>query len=331
MSCLFALLATLAATAQTVSADPLKIRLDWVTTPGELAPILFAHPGIAVHEGSSYVLELIHFTGGPLSVTALASNEVDIGGFGYGTIGTAIENAGLSDLRVIGDVEQDGVPGWYSNGFIVLNDSPIRTVDDMKGKILAVNKIGSVQDIGGRAMLRKHGIDDRKDLTIIEAAYPNMKAVLAGRKADIVVVIPPFAQDPELRQIARVLFTMADAVGKTQVSALVARASFIAEHRGAVIDFLEDDIRATRWYLDPANHQEAVHIVADFLKQPPEVFAPWVFTHDDQFRDPDVLPDVSVLQANLNTLYRFGLLKSPLDIGSYVDLSLVKEAAARIR
>ena len=142
--------------------------------------------------------------------------------------------------------------------------------------------------------------------------------------------VAPVGADPELRAIARPLFTAADAVGVTQISALVACASFIKKHRAALVDFLEHSIRATRWYIDPANHAEAVKIVANFNKQPLAA-ADWAFTHQDQFRSPDVLPDIDALQRNVDMLLKLGILKAPLDVGVHSDLSLVREAAARLR
>jgi sulfonate transport system substrate-binding protein len=329
-SILGALALLLGSAAIPAGAEPLKIRMSWVITPGELAPILFAHPGIARHEGSSYVIEPIHFAGGPLSIAAIAKGEIDIGGLGYATFAAAIQGAGIDDLSVIGDVVQDGIPGWYSLSYFVLNDGPIHTVEDLKGKTLAVNTIGSLADLGQRQMLRQRNIDDRKDLTIVEIASPNMRAALAAHKTDMIAATAPVGADPALRAIARPLFTAAEAVGVTQISALVARGAFIKEHRAALVDLLEDTIRATRWYIDPANHAEAVKIVSDFNKQPPAA-ADWAFTRQDQFRSPDVMPDVDALQRNFDLLAKLGFLKAPLDVGKHADLSLVREAAARIR
>jgi NitT/TauT family transport system substrate-binding protein len=328
--CLLGLvLALVSAAAMPAAAEPLKIRMSWIITPGELAPILFAHPGLARHEGVSYVVEPIHFAGGPLSIPAIAKGEIDVGGLGYATLAAAIQGAGISDLTVIGDVVQDGVPGWYSLSYFVLKESPIRTVEDLRGKTLGVNTIGSLSDLGQRQMLRQRGLDDRKDVTIVEVASPNMKAALAARKIDMLSAIAPVAADPELRAIARPLFTAADAIGVTQISTLVARGSFIKAHRAELIDLLEDTIRATRWYIDPANHAEAVKIVAGFNKQPLAA-ADWAFTRQDQFRSPDVVPDLDALQRNVDLLWKLGFLKSPLNIGEHSDMSLVREAVLRI-
>lgn len=322
--------AVLAGAVSASAAEPVAIRISWVITPGELAPILFAHPGLARHDGSSYRLEPIHFAGGPLTIAAIAKGDIDIGGLGYATLATAIEGAKIDDLKVIGDVAQDGVPGWYSSEYLVLKTSPIRSIADLKGKTLGINTMGSMLDVAQRAMLRQHGIDDRTDLSIIEVASPNMKAALAAGKVDMIGAVAAVGADPELRAIARPLFTQADAIGVTQISALVARAPFLAAHRAAVVDFLEDYIRAVRWYLAPANHAAAIKIVADFDKEP-TARADWAFTPRDQYRSPDALPNVAALQSNVDLLWRLGFLKSRLDVAPHIDLSLVREAAQRIR
>jgi sulfonate transport system substrate-binding protein len=312
------------------SADPLKIRISWVVVPAELTPIMLA-PGIAQHEGKSYVLEHTHFAGGPLAVTAFAAGDVDMAGFGYATIATAIQRAGTDDLRVIADVVQDGAEGWYTNGFMVRNDSPIHAVEDLKGRVAAVNVRGGLIDIPLRVTLRRQGVNDEKDVTIIEAALPNMKAILLDGKADLIAPFLPYAMDAQLRANARILFTARDAIGRQVVGTLVVRAGFIAKNRAALVDFLEDYLRAVRWYSDPANHQRAVQILSDFLKQPAALFESWVFTHGDQYRNPDALPNPDLLQQNIDLMHRLGYLKEPIDIERYVDQSLVREAAARLQ
>lgn len=311
-------------------AEPLKIRIGWIVTPGELAPILFAHPGLARHEGESYIVEATHLAAPPLGITALATGDLDIGGLGFATAANAITGAGLRDLRIIGDVEQDGAEGSYSNEYMVLKTSPIHTISDLKGKILGTNAVGSVSDICERIMLRKNHLDDRTDATIIGVAPPNMKAALLEGKVDLVGLFQPFSMDPELRDKARTLFTQRDAVGRSQVSAIVARAGFLEKNRAALVDYFEDYLRALHWYLDPAHHQEAIAILANYTKQPAALFDDWAFTHRDQYRDPNAIPNVGALQQNLDLLWQMGFLKARLDIAPYVDLSLVREAAARL-
>ena len=72
-------------------------------------------------------------------------------------------------------------------------------------------------------------------------------------------------------------------------------------------------------------------IIAQFTKRPPELFAGWLFTRRDYYRDPDGLPNLDVLQQNINALRALGLAKADLDVRNYVDLTVAQEAARRIR
>ena len=77
----------------------------------------------------------------PPMITAVANNELEIADFAFSSLPIAILNAGIDDLRVISDEFQDGVEGRYSNEFFVLNDGPIKKIEDLKGKIIATNSL----------------------------------------------------------------------------------------------------------------------------------------------------------------------------------------------
>src|SRR5262245_63758051 len=161
------------------SADPVKIRGSWVAPVSNWGSIWLEKKDLARHFGKSYVFESTRFQGTPPMITAIANNELEIANLTYSTLPIAIQNAGLDDLRVIADEFQDGNPGTYSNEFNVLNDGPDRKVEDLKGKIVATNAAGSAVDIAMRAMLRKHGLEDRRDYTVVEGPFPAMRAMLA--------------------------------------------------------------------------------------------------------------------------------------------------------
>ncbi len=95
------------------SAQPIKIRIGWITAPASMVPLLMLAPGAAKHNGKSYTFEPIHFGSSTLQITAISQGEIDIAGFGYTSFPLAIQNAGLNDLRIIADEIVDGAPGYY--------------------------------------------------------------------------------------------------------------------------------------------------------------------------------------------------------------------------
>ena len=322
--------ATFSFTAQ--AADPVKIRVGWIVMPSNLAPILFAKAGIGRHNDKSYVLDPVYFSSSSAEITALATEQIDIAAMGFSTLPLAIENAGLKDLRLLADEVQDGNGSGFTLQFMVRRDSNINSVTDLKGKVLATIGIGTGAHTGMLATLQKFGLQDKRDYTVIETPFPTMKGMLKDGKADLVAVTTGFAADPELKSIARTLFTQKDGMGPSALSFWAARSGFIAKNRAALVDFLEDSIRSTRWYKDPANRQEAVEIVAKAIKQPPERIAPWLFSDDQDFyRDPDLKINLPALQSNVDLLQKLGIIKTDIQVAQYSDASLLNEALARLK
>ena len=311
-------------------ADPLQIRGAWVAPVANWFSIWLQKKDLAKHFGQSYTFEATHFAGTPPMITAIANNELEIGDLAYSTLPIAISNAGMDDIRVIADEFQDGVPGYRDDAYEVLADGPIKKIEDLKGKIVATNAMGSGVDVAMRAMLRKHGLEANRDYTIVEAPFPAMKSMLAEKKVDLIPTVLPFALDPELKKIARPLFTVHDAMGVSQFIAWTARKPFIDAHRAALVDFMEDSMRIERWYLDPKNHDAAAQIASQLTKQPPERFG-WLFTKADYYRDPNMKPNLEALQKNVDMTKELGFVHSSFDVKAHSDLSLIEEAAKRLQ
>lgn len=318
---------TLSATI--AQADPVTIKVGWVLMTSSSVPLSLEKKELLHHFGQSYVIEPVSIRATSAMVTALATGDVNVGTLAFSSIAFAIQNAKLNDLRIISDVSQNRAQDSFTTHFMVLKDGPIKKVEDMKGRVGAALAGGSAVDISMRAMLRRHGLNDRKDLTIVEASFPNMKAMLLQRKADLVAVIPPYTEDPEMKQQATTLFTQKDSMGPIQLIMWVGRAGFIAEHRAAMVDFMEDSLRVTRYFTDPSHHAEVIDLAAKGLKQPREQ-VDMLWTANDSYRDPNGMPDLGALQRNIDTQREIDLIEQPIKVLDYADLSVVKEAAARL-
>ena len=311
--------------------QPVKIRVGWITAPASMVPLLFLKPGLAKHHGKSYVFEPIYFSSSTLQITAISTGDLDIAGFGYTSFPLAIQNAGLSDLRIIADEIQDGAPGYYSTPYFVRRDSGINDIAGMKGKIATTNGLGSGVDIVMRTALRRAGLEAKRDYTIIEAPFPTHKAILKEKKADLVVGVLPFSYDTELNEFAKPLFTTQSSLGRIALSFWAARKEFIDKNRAALVDLMEDYATILRWFYDPANNKEAVALTAGFLKRPPAAFDGWAFTKRDFHRDLDGKPDLKVVQESIDKVKELGFIKQTVDVPKFADLSLIEEAAKRRR
>jgi sulfonate transport system substrate-binding protein len=327
---LFAPLALLAALSS-AQADPLKLRIGWAQA-GHLAPMLDVlpakHPEVMPHFGKSYVTEAIRFAGSTPQIQAIAINELEIAAFASSSLALAITNADL-DMRIVSDLLQDGRKGNFDEPYLVRKDGPIKTIEDLKGKRVATNAIGSASDTAMRIGLRKHGIAD-KDIVTVETSFTNMLPMIEDGKVDLIGGLPQTLKDIEATGHYRILFTAGEARGPAQTVLWAMRADFIKAHRPALVDFFEDHIRAVRWFLDPGNRDEALAITQQVTKQKREELE-FFFTKDDFYRSPDALPDLDAAQNEIDESVKLGILpKGVALVPTYVDLSMVHDALLRI-
>lgn len=313
-----------------LAAEPLKIRQGWAVPTATMSPMIFTDPQILRHYGKSYVVEPVHFVGTSPELTALATGDVDIVTISYSTLPLAVENAHIDDLRVIADGEQDGVRGYFSSPYLVRNDSAIKSVADLKGKVIGVNAIGDAVDIAARAMLLRDHLIAQRDYSIIEGAFPTLGPMLLQDKVQLIGDVPPFIYAPQLQKATHTLFRMRDAVGPSQLIMLAAREGFLQKNKAALDDFFEDLVRGTRWMLDPTHRKQALAVAARFAKMPPDRLGDYYLTKNDRYRDPNCLPDVGALQHNIDTERKLGFIKADLDVRPYVDTSFVERAVKRL-
>ena len=312
------------------SAEPVKIRMSWVAPVANWASIVLEKKDLAKHLGKSYTLESVRYQGTPQMITAIANNELEVSNLAYSSLAIAIDNAGLDDIRVIADEFQDGVPGHYSTQFYVRKDSGINKIEDLKGKVVGTNGGGSAVDVALRAALKKAGLEEKRDYTMLEGPLPAMPAMLMEKKVDLIPAVLPFSLNPKLKEEGKVLFEQRDALGVTQMIVWTARKSFIDKNRPALVDFMEDMLRITRWYQDPKNHDEVAKIASNITKVPPERFG-WLFSKQDTYRDPNLVPNLEALQKNVDVTRDLGLVKKQIDVKKHADVSIVTEAAKRLK
>ena len=158
--------------------------------------------------------------------------------------------------------------------------------------------IGGAADFGLRAVLKKHGLVDKRDYTLTEAAFPTLVGLLLSGKADLVAMTAPLVYDPKLKANARALFNLESELGPIQQLVTAAREGFIAQQRATLVDFFEDYLISLQWFHHPANRAEAIRILANFTRGllPKSQFAGWALDKGDFYHEPWARPNIPALQ-----------------------------------
>ena len=100
--------AALTAAPSSAAAEAVKIRASWVVAPSDWTPLLPEKPELMKNNGKTYAFEALRFQGTPSVITALANNEIELGNLAFSSLALAIQNAGLEDLRIVGDHSRTG-------------------------------------------------------------------------------------------------------------------------------------------------------------------------------------------------------------------------------
>ena len=223
--------------------------------------------------GKDYTVDMTFTRGTPEAGTLAAAGQADMATLSFAVFATSVLKSIVpGGMSIVSDNYQDGRPGYAQNTFFVLKDSPITSTQDLKGKKVGINAFGSAVDLALRVKLKKDGIDPRKDLTIVEVAFPNRRRHARSARAGILIL--PFFEcgDPQGR--LRALNTGGDAFGPYSVIFQVVTNEFLKKNPDAVKSFLADYVRGLHWFYDPVNRKKAVEITAEFTKSPADVLDP---------------------------------------------------------
>jgi len=311
----------------TFSGEPVKIRMA-VALGTTISQLMMMKPELLKHNKKSYDLELVQYFGSSPQIPILAAEKIDIGWLAWSDMSSAVINAGI-DIKIIADCSQDRDPYW-SNAYAVLDNSPYKTPADLKGKTIGVGAFGATPDFVVREIMKKYGLKHPNDYNMIEVQYPTVEAMLREGKLDCGNFLNSFWYRAQKKGGLRILFTHRDVFNPNQEVMHVARTEFIKKHREAVIDLMEDYIRVTRWFLDPANHKEAVSLASQRTKIPEEAFEPWAFTKMDAYKSPDCLPNMEAISKGFKWFYENKYVPKMVDTDRYTDLSMVIEAKKRL-
>lgn len=172
------------------AAAPAMTTLKVGTLPiMELLP-LFVGKEEGLFKAEGLELETTTLAGGSAGIPALESGSLNIMYSNLVSVLQAVEQ-GL-DLRIVGPGSLNATkPDADATRFLVLEESGITKLSDLRGKRIAVNTLRNVNDLYTVAQLDRAGLK-QGDYTLTEMPFPDMVDALANKQIDAAHEVEPF-------------------------------------------------------------------------------------------------------------------------------------------
>ncbi len=268
----FAKIAALAAVAvpllaggAAVAAEPFKIRyanIPWFD------PVYIAdEKGWFAEEGLK--IEWVGEVSAAQLVPAVASRTIDFANRMTPLILTA--NQGGARLKIVaaGAQTTEDLPHMK---YLVRPDSPIKDVQDLKGKKIGINSFGACSEYVLKEHLRRNGLD--KDINFVVVPDANQEQALAQGLIDVGVLHSPYYEKVVGSGAGRELFN--DYVvdkGEAGMLPYFTHDDFIKDNPEVVRKFVKVLVRASEW--TNQNHKEAGLIFAKRRGLDPQYAGSW--------------------------------------------------------
>jgi ABC-type nitrate/sulfonate/bicarbonate transport system substrate-binding protein len=306
--------ALVAASAGAVLAQPATLRLGYGAAAEEPLWLVVASPDLARNQGKAYTLDATRFTGSDKRGQAFEAGAIDLASSSAnGVIFAAAE--GVS-AKIIASVSRES-PRGFSTGFYVKDNSPIKTVADLKGKIIGINGLSTSGHLWLKTALEKNGLDET-DVTITPVPFPAMQEALDAGKVDVGELPQPFAALAEKQMKIRKIFDAKYCMPfEEELIVLVGKDEFLKKNASAIRAFLQDLESATKFYLEKPREARQLLIDRKMVRVNPEVYT----TMNDYYRDPDLRVDVEALEKMQAAQIKAGFQKKHVDVRSLVDTS----------
>ncbi|WP_159948703.1 ABC transporter substrate-binding protein [Rhizobium sp. 18065] len=222
------------------AAEDVKFR--YLTSQGGLSAHELAAE-LGYFDGTGITIENVGYaTGGPASLIALASGDVEIGSAAT----SAVLNSIVGGNDFVAAYPSNGINDQVQSIFYVLDDSPIKEIKDIAGKSIAVNTLGAHLDYTIREALHSVGLPSDAANQIVVPG-PQLEQVLRSGQVDVSAFgywQTTFEGVAKQKGGLRAIFDDTDVLGDIAGGFVVLRRDFIADHPEAAKVFVEQSQRA---------------------------------------------------------------------------------------
>jgi ABC-type nitrate/sulfonate/bicarbonate transport system substrate-binding protein len=292
--------------------EPVTLRLGYGAAAEEPLWLVIAKPELTRNSGKAYNLDATRFPGSDKRAQAFEAGAIDLASSSAnGVIFAAAEGVAA---RIIASISRESSRG-FSTSFYVKESSSIKSVPDLRGKIVAVNGFSTSGHLWLKAALEKHGLDD-SDVTIAPIPFPAMQESLEAGRVDAAELPQPFAALAEKQMKLRKIFDAKYGVPfDEELIVLIGKDEFLKKNAEAVRAFLADLEAATQFYLEKPGEARALLIDSKMVRVIPDIY----LTMKDYYRDPTLRVDTDALEKMQEFQIKAGFQKKKVDVRSLVD------------
>jgi ABC-type nitrate/sulfonate/bicarbonate transport system substrate-binding protein len=322
-ACVAALLAASAANwlgaGAAFAQDIPTIRVGWTIPAEESKYWMMRRPQEFPNIGKTYKIEWTQFQGTAPMVQAMVAGALDCSTQGVLSLAQGAAQANLKVYVVAQHVGEK--PGSFSVYWAVKDDSPIKTIEDMKGRSVGTNVFGS--GILGPMMLllKRHGIDPDKDIKLVETGFPGSEDAIRSGRIDVGVLNQPFAARAEAKGGLRKLFALSDQLQNIVHIMDVCQKDFVDKNPDLARHYVRDLTAGMRKAV--ANRDETLKVVSEVTKAPVQVLDTFLLKPNDFAREPGAKPNFEAIQAMLDIYTETGMLGQKLNVASFRHPSIV--------
>ena len=290
--------------------------------------IFYAPQYVAIEKGyfeeEGIALELVNGLGADNTMTAVISGDADVGFMG-------------SEASVY--VYQEGAKDYIVNfaqltqragNFLVAKEaSEDFQWSDLKGKTVLGGRDGGMPEMVFEYILRKNGIDPKKDLDIVKNIDFGLTAeAFASGEGDYTVEFEPFAASLEAEGKGAVVASLGEASGMVPYTAYSVRKSYLKENKEMLLGFT----KALQKGMDFVQSHTPEEIAKVIAPQFPETEESALVTIVERYHNQDTWKENLVFEEdsfNLlqDILEESGVITERAPYDELVDTEIAEEAA----
>lgn len=285
------------------------IRVGWTIPAEEAKYWMMRRPEKFPNLGKTYKVEWSQFQGTSPMTQALIAGALDCATQGVLPIAQSMDKGTLANYVVAQHVGEK--PGSFSVYWAVKDDSPIKKVEDLKGKTIGISIIGGGTQGPFNLMLKRHGVDPDKDIKLVEVSFSLSEDALRQGRVDSTNMNQPFAARAEAKGGIRKLFALDEAVPNIVHIVEACRKDFVDKNPQLVTQYVKDITAGLKMAL--ANREETMKVVSEITKAPIPVLDTYLLKSNDFAREPGGAPNFAAIQAMFDIYTNEKMIDKKLD------------------